>query len=76
MPLLLLHLFKGFSCGSVVESLPANAEDPDKRVQSLYQKNSWRRKWQPTPLFLPGETHGQRSVVNYCPWGCKRIKHD
>ena len=28
-------------------------------------------KWWPTPLFLPGESHGQRSLVGYSPWGCK-----
>ena len=47
--------------------------------------NSWvgkipgRRKWQPTPVFLPGKFHGQRSLVGYSPWGCKEsdwaIKH-
>ena len=31
----------------------------------------WRRKWQPTPVFLPGESHGQRSLVGYSPWGRK-----
>jgi len=31
----------------------------------------WRREWQPTPVFLPGEVHGQRNVVSYGPWGCK-----
>ena len=31
----------------------------------------WRRKWQPTPVFLPGESHGQRSLVGYSPWGLK-----
>ena len=31
----------------------------------------WRRKWQPTPVFLPGEFHGQRSLVGYSPWGRK-----
>jgi len=30
-----------------------------------------RRKWQPTPVFLPGESCGQRSLVSYSPWGCK-----
>ena len=30
-----------------------------------------RRKWQPTPGFLPGESHGQRSLEGYSPWGCK-----
>ena len=29
----------------------------------------WRRDWQPTPVFLPGEFHGQRSLAGYCPWG-------
>ena len=31
----------------------------------------WRRKWQPTPGFLPGESHGQRSLAGYSPWGHK-----
>ena len=31
----------------------------------------WRRKWQPTPVFLPGESYGQRSLVGYSPWGHK-----
>ena len=31
----------------------------------------WRRKWQPTPVFLPGEFQGQRSLVGYSPWGRK-----
>ena len=30
---------------------------------------SWRRKWQPTPVLLPGKSHGQRSLVGYNPWG-------
>ena len=34
-------------------------------------KIPWRRKWQPTPVFLPGESHGRRSLVDYSPWGCK-----
>ena len=32
----------------------------------------WRRKWQPTPVLLPGKSHGQRSLVAYGPWGCKK----
>ena len=31
----------------------------------------WRRKWQPTPVFLPGKSHGQRSLLGYSPWGRK-----
>ena len=30
-----------------------------------------RRKWHPTPAFLPGKSRGQRSLVGYSPWGCK-----
>ena len=40
-------------------------------VWSLGWKIPWRRKWQPFPVFLPGEFHGQRSLVGYSPWGCK-----
>ena len=31
----------------------------------------WRRKWQPTLIFLPGDSHGQRSLAGYSPWGHK-----
>ena len=34
-------------------------------------KIPWRRKWQPTPVLLPGKFHGRRSMVGYSPWGCK-----
>ena len=34
-------------------------------------KMPWRRKWQPSAVFFPGESHGQRSLVGYSPWGCK-----
>ena len=43
---------------------------------SLFTFMHWRRKWQPTPVFLPGESHGQRSLVGYSPWGCKRVRLD
>ena len=36
---------------------------------SLFSFMHWRRKWQPTPLFLPGESQGQRSLVGGCLWG-------
>ena len=36
---------------------------------------AWRRSWQPTPVFLPGQSHGQRSLAGYSPLGC-RIWHD
>ena len=36
-------------------------------------KISWRRKWQPTPVFLPGESHGQGSLAGYSPWVPKEL---
>ena len=39
-------------------------------------KIPWRRKWQPTPVFLPGKSHGQRSLAGYSLWGRKRFGHD
>ena len=38
-------------------------------------KIPWSRKWQPTPVFLPGKSHGQRSPAGYSPWG-RRVRHD
>ena len=38
-------------------------------------KIPWRRVWQPTPVFLPGKSHGQRSLESYSPWG-HRVGHD
>ena len=37
------------------------------------RKISWRREWLPTPVFLPGESHGQRSLAGYSPWGHKKL---
>ena len=44
------------------------------RFDPWVRKTPWRRKWQPTPVLLPGESHGQRSLVGYSPWVEKR--HD
>ena len=35
----------------------------------------WRRKLKPTPVFLPGKSHGERSLVGYSPWGHQRVRH-
>ena len=35
------------------------------------RKIPWGKKWQPTPVFLPGKSHGQRILAGYSPWGCK-----
>ena len=41
----------------------------ETRVQSLDWQDPWRREWQSTPIFLPGQSHGQRNLVGYSPWG-------
>ena len=64
---------RGFPDGLVVKDLLANAGDA---VQSLGQEDTRRRKWQPIPVFLPGESHGQRSLVGYSPWDHKRVSHE
>ena len=49
-------------------NLPANAGDIKRcRFDPGIRKIPWRRAWQPTPVFLPGESHGQRSLVGYSP---------
>ena len=52
----------------LVKNLPAMQET---QVQSLGQEIPWKRRWQPTPVFLSGEPHGQRSLVGCSPWGHK-----
>ena len=52
----------------MVENLPAMHKT---WVQSQGWEDPRRREWQPTPVSLPGESHGQRSLVGYSPWGCK-----
>ena len=44
-------------------------------VQSLGREDLWRRKWQPTLVFLPRKCHEQ-SLVGYSLWGCKRVRHN
>ena len=61
-----LFLSLSFSGDSVVKNPPANRRggfDP------WVGKIPWRREWQPTPIFLPGKSPGQRSLAGYRPWG-------
>ena len=43
------------------------------RLNPWIRKIPWRREWQPTPVFLPGEFHGQRSLMGYSPWDRKEL---
>ena len=53
----------------MVKNLPVNAGDPGS--MSGLGRFPWRRKGQPTPVFFPGESHGQRNLAGSSPWGCK-----
>ena len=60
---------QGLARWPVVKNLLAMQELQGAWVQSLGGKIPWRGVWQPTSVFLPGESHGQRSLVGYSPWG-------
>ena len=62
-------IWKGFPPSSVSKESACNAEDMGSIPGS--GRSPWRRKWQPTPVFLPGESHGQRNLAGYSPWGRK-----
>ena len=61
----------GFSGGSVVKSPSANVGS----ISGL-RRYPGGEKWQLTPVFLPGKSHRQRSLVGYSQWGCKRVRRD
>jgi len=47
--------------------------ESDRTSLSLFTFMHWRRKWQPTPVFLPGESQGWGSLVGCHPWGCTEL---
>ena len=57
-----------FCSGSVVKDLPAMQK---RWLDPWVRKIPLRKKWQPIPVFLPGKSHGQRSLEGYSPWGYK-----
>ena len=59
------------SGGSQVKTSASNARDPG--LIPGVGKTPWRRKWWLTPVLLPGESHGWRSLVGYSSWGCKEL---
>ena len=61
----------------MVKSLPANAGDiRDIGLIPGLGRSPWRKAWQPTQVFLPRKSHGQRSLVDYSPWGREGLGHD
>ena len=62
---------KGFPGSSVVKNLPAMQELQEMQVRSLGWEDLLEKNMQPTPVFLPGESHGHRSLAGYSPQGRK-----
>ena len=61
----------GFLGGSEEKNPPAVQKMQETWVQSLGQEDALERAWESAPVFLPGESHGQRSLVGDSPWGHK-----
>ena len=67
----MLIYYKGFPGGSDGKQSACNAGDQGS-ISGLV-RFPWRRKWQPTPVFLPGKPHGWRSLAGYSPEGRKKL---
>ena len=65
-----LILYYGLPGGSDIKLPNCNAAVQETYVACV-GNIPWRREWLPTPLLLPGESHEQRSLADYSPWGCK-----
>ena len=59
----------------MVKNPPAKVRDIGRRhrFNPWVEKIPLRRKWRPTPVFLPGKSHGQRSLAGHSPWGYKQL---
>ena len=66
-----LFLFRGLSLVAQMVKVCLQCGSP--RFDPWVEKIPWRREWLPTPLFLPGEFHGQRNLVGYSTWGRKEL---
>ena len=81
--LILMGSFTGLGLGLLESGLPRWRSGKEStcqcrrckrhRFDAWVGKIPWRRKWQPTPVFLPGKSHGQRNLAGYSPWGSKEL---
>ena len=60
-------------CGSVVRNLLQCRRCTRCGLDPWVRNIAWKRVWQPMPVFLPGESRGQRSLAGYSPWGRKEL---
>ena len=74
--LLLWFMFQNLWAASLLPNKTVSSVKSDTGPDfSVLTLGMWRRKWQPTPVFLPGESRGQRSLVGYSPWCRKNQAH-
>ena len=66
-----LDINGGFPAGSAIKKPSTNAGNTGS-ISGL-GSSLWRRKWQRTPVLLPGKSHGQLSLVGHSPWGSQRV---
>ena len=71
------HLFQNFPQFVVIHIVKSFGIVNKAKVDVFMELSCffWRRQWHPTPVFLPGKSHGPRSLVGYRPRGC-RVQHD
>ena len=62
-----------FTGSSAVKNPPADRSCRKQGFDPWVRKILWRRAWEPTLVFLPRESHGQRSLAGYSPRGCKEL---
>ena len=67
--------YNGLPGGAMVKNLPGNAGDKGSIPESGTSPEEGNGN-SLTPLFSPGKSHGQKNLVGYSPWGCKRVGHD
>ena len=68
MPEMGFYHFLSIEVLFIIQGFPGGSDDKESsynQVQYLGQEDPWRRKWQATPVFLPGESHGLSSLVRY-----------
>ena len=69
MKIIIISFWGGFLGGTVGKESGCQCRSYKRHKFDIWiSKISWSGKWQPTPVFLPGEFHGQRSLVGYSPW--------
>ena len=65
--------WSGFGASLVAQTVKNLSSVQETRFDPWVGKIPSGREWQPTPVFLPGEFHGQRSLAGYGSWGCKEL---